>query len=86
MKGIKDLLRLCWVVPALSLMVLACSSEDIIEKDDDVTPPEEEVTPPEGGEVVTPGIVDGPEELTVYLDFKAGWPFNELCVDASAQK
>ena len=72
MKGIKDLLRLCWAVPAVSLMVLACSSEDIIEKDDDKTPPEEEITPP--------------EELTVYLDFKAGWPFNEPCVDASAQK
>lgn len=71
MKKLMYLLHLCWAVPALSVMMLACSSEDIIEKNDDVTPPEEEVTPP--------------EELTVYLDFKAGWPFNEPCAEASVQ-
>lgn len=71
MKKIMYLLHLCWALPALSVMMLACSSEDIIEKNDDVTPPEEEVTPP--------------EELTVYLDFKAGWPFNEPCAEASVQ-
>lgn len=71
MKKLMYLLHLCWAAPALSVMMLACSSEDIIEKNDDVTPPEEEVTPP--------------EELTVYLDFKAGWPFNEPCAEASVQ-
>ena len=71
MKKLMYLLHLCWALPALSVMMLACSSEDIIEKNDDVTPPEEEVTPP--------------EELTVYLDFKAGWPFNEPCAEASVQ-
>ena len=85
MKKLMYLLHLCWALPALSVMMLACSSEDIIENNDDVTPPEEEVTPPEGDDVGTPGIVGGPEELTVYLDFKAGWPFNEPCAEASAQ-
>lgn len=85
MKKLMYLLHLCWALPALSVMMLACSSEDIIENNDDVTPPEEEVTPPEGDDVGTPGIVDGPDELTVYLDFKAGWPFNEPCAEASAQ-
>lgn len=85
MKKLMYLLHLCWALPALSVMMLACSSEDIIENNDDVTPPEEDVTPPEGDDVGTPGIVDGPDELTVYLDFKAGWPFNEPCAEASAQ-
>ena len=53
MQRLMYLLHLCWVVPAVSVMMLACSSEDIIDQ----------------GDGVTPGIVGDPEELTVYLDF-----------------
>ena len=81
MQIIKNVLRLCWIVPVVSLMALACFSEDVMEKDDDKTPSGGEVTPPEGGDQKE----DAPGELTVSLDFRAGWPFVEPCVPEGSQ-